>query len=942
MIRGPYITAKIFKGNRMIKKIIICLGLCFYCASSALAAVETYNNAIDKARANAITPAGWTAPLTDIITIPDGGGGAGLFYSSGDLVVRTATKSQFYRDNYVDEANYTIVGNPAWVTTGNDFTNFYDNKGGGATNTDLINIIERGLGMNVAGNHDAIVEYSISASNNTIMRPTRNPDITTYDPSGYGDDPVTYPFRQPADMSDTVYDDFKAFYENWRTNSAPGGAWPFPWTELGYTYFWGNAEEGSQTLADVQGLSEFIIFRGTQVGIHGIYSTSSYIYTKNDGQYGNGYASFDVTGSCETLWGGHRFQKRVSHSASSPNTIEVANGVSLSGGQGILVWSLNYNVINDGTITTDGATDKFNINNTDSIAILFKGDTSSDYGIPVLTGINSVTNSGTIKGTAAGAGTGIKIENGNTTINNTGTISGDTAIEVSNGVTSITNTGTLNGDLVLTDDTNAAVDVGAGNVALSNGGVYRQGTGTALKLTANSSTDFGKITAASAVLNASSNVDVTTGGYIPDNSTFTVVNASGAGVGAVPGTITSSSPVFTFAGSDTTGNLVLTATRSNPYNTIALNSNTSAVGSVLESIGANATGDMAAVLNGLDSLTSAQEIDQALGSMLPSESEGVFLITQSGSEQYLSAVVSRLDNFKNPDPQDASTKSVYNEYNLSPEDMEIWTQGFGSYVHQDSRGTSKGYNATVWGTAIGWDRPIGKAIRMGISGGVAQDFIRSKNYSGRTDVNSYHGSIYGTYGWTSSFVDVLGSFAHNTYDSSRHVSFGSGDRIARSDYDGQQYSMYVGGGYKFDVGKFEMTPLASFLYAHIRFDSYLETGADSLNLRVDSQNYDVAKTGLGLKLAHPVKHKDLSFIPEIRFKWLYDWIGDPVNTSSTFTGGGGTFVTSGPKPVQSSYDFGTKFSIVHKQNIMISVNYDLELKKDYYGHYGSLDLRYRF
>jgi hypothetical protein len=194
-------------------------------------------------------------------------------------------------------------------------------------------------------------------------------------------------------------------------------------------------------------MSEFILLGQPPVAIDGISATQSYLYTLNkngafssdsDAQYGNGFASFKIDGSCDTVWAGHRFQSRVSSNTAdgSRNEIRIEDSGSVSGGQGILIWSLNYDLTNRGVIS--GATsDKFGIAETANVAVLFKGDTGTGYGTPVTTGANRVVNSGTI----SSPGTAIKAEAGDTLITNQpeGIISGGNyAVQTGSGNDTVT------------------------------------------------------------------------------------------------------------------------------------------------------------------------------------------------------------------------------------------------------------------------------------------------------------------------------------------------------------------------------------------------------------------------------------------------------------------------------------------------------------------------
>lgn len=906
---------------------------------AAFPATETYTNACTNAYNNAASPSGWNASSSDIINIASGDPHDLRYDSSGNLIVRTATTASFYYNVWVGKAYTTYYDptkqyqNASWVTTGNDFSNFYDTKGGGATGVDFTKAVERGLGMNNTASHTAIIEYSLDASNNVLMRPAKNPDIASYNPSQYGSS-GSLSFRRPDTMtSDDAWTFLQNYYDFWKGDSAPAGAHPFPWTQLGYTYFWGNAENVPTKLSEVQGMTEFIIPENTSVNVYGIYSTQSYLYTKNNGQYGNGYASFNIYGPCNSLWAGHSFQYGVSRSASSPNEINLTNGGYVTGAEGILVWSLNYtvNVGSGCTVSSDGTSKKFGVTDSENIGILFEGDTTTDYGTPITVGINKVVNSGTITGNSSNTGTAVKTINGDTTVINNagGTIIGATAIDCSNstGTVSITNRGTISGPIALNAAAPVLFDVGNSALTVTNGSLSK------LTVGANSATDYGVINTTGTTADASATVTLAPGGYIPNNTNMTVMTAGAGSISAVPGTISSTSPVFSVAGAVSSNNLVLTATRAHSYQSFASNANTSAAGSALNMLAMNnsAAGDMVTVLGALDSLTSGSQIDQALNSLLPNTDNSAPQTTQATLDQFISTVFAHLDAIKN-----VTTQALKGQ--------DAWTSGYGSYIHQDPMGASNGYNATVWGTALGYDFPAMKDLRVGLSGGFAQDFIRTKDSSAKTDINSYQGALYGSYARDMYYIDTAFSFAYNTYDTDRHVAVGTVDRTAFGKYNGQQYSAYIGGGYKFTGKGLELTPLASFQYTHLRLNSYAETGAGGANLLVDAQDYNVAQTGLGMKLGYPLNLKGSAgrITPELKFKWLYDWVGDAQQATSTFTGGGGSFATQGFTPAQSSYDFGLKLILETNNFITVSLNYDLELKEDYYGHYGLAECRYRF
>ncbi|MCX5714183.1 MAG: autotransporter domain-containing protein [Candidatus Omnitrophica bacterium] len=535
--------------------------------------------------------------------------------------------------------------------------------------------------------------------------------------------------------------------------------------------------------------------------------------------------------------------------------------------------------------------------------------------------------------TDSGANTlGITKEgSGTLTLSGTNTFSG--IMEINAGTIVAANPSALGYHTVIHN--NAILTIGT---TLLDVGAYQQNTGATLNLTANSATDYGRII--TGLINTSfvadSTVNVTVGGRIPNNTVLTIAT----GDTGLPDHINSSSPFVSFLASYLGGSFVLTATSSSTtFASVATNPNATAVGNVLDNI-TNPSSDMTTVLDALFASTSDQ-VAASLNTMSPIEDNSIFQSAISMMNQVIDTMTIHFDN----------TRAFGSDSGISTGDdyfkrLGVWAQGIGDYAHQDARGYSNGYNATSWGVSGGVDIPFcNDSIRMGIGSGYGQTFVRSKDNSGKTDIDSIPGTVYCTYDNDRYpfYLDTAFTFMYNTYNGSRQVSAGTTiQRTANSDYGGQQYSGYFEGGYSLFYKKIRFTPLASVNYMHLHTDSYTETGADSLNLSVKPQDYDMCLTGIGAKIAYPLILKSLNILPDFHAKWLYDWVGDKQAIASSFAGGGTAFGTNSFTPARSGYDLGTRVAIATKNNISLDLGYDLLLKSDYYEHYGSVTLKYSF
>jgi autotransporter-associated beta strand protein len=658
------------------------------------------------------------------------------------------------------------------------------------------------------------------------------------------------------------------------------------------------------------------------------------------------------------------------------NVLSIANGgyIQINGGP------------NNQTVQADVALDNTNPNasfgNYGGAGVMLAvsgnvmGSTAVGSGSLTLQGTNTSANlvSGIISN---GTGTGkigvIKNEAGTWVLSGANTYSGGTTINA--GTLQIGNSSALGTGAVTN---NATLSIGTTN--LSGIGVYTQNAGSALNLTANSSSSFGSVTSGvAAVINAGSTVNVAVGGYIPNNSTLEIVNDAGLGAAPFTPTVnTINSQYVTFSGSSPDGNLYLVADRSaNGFASTATNSNAEAVGYVLDNV-TNAGSDMSNVLNTLEN-ASPNEVSAGLNTLTPIVDNGIPDAEKRTQGQFVSTIMSHLssDN-RRTDQQDGfgvrtfsgsstvtgqggydNTQTAQTGISTGSESnklgLDVWADGFGSYLHEDPRGLSNGYNATIWGSALGIEADYSPLLRgnvsfmdffrIGAAGCFAQDFIRSKDNSGQADINSGQAALYWTFGKEETYyINTALSFAYNTYDLSRQIAVVGINRIATADFcNGMQYLAYIEGGYMLNIIKnFQITPIASFEYLNLYVPSYTETGAGDLDLKVNFQDYNMLQTGIGIKLGYPINFKEGSMLPELKFRWLYDFIGDNQQAVAAFTGGGASFSTIGFRPAQSSYDLGVRLTIFTKYDVTFALNYDLELEKDFYAHYGYMNVNYNF
>ncbi len=508
---------------------------------------------------------------------------------------------------------------------------------------------------------------------------------------------------------------------------------------------------------------------------------------------------------------------------------------------------------------------------------------------------------------------------------------------------------------------NATLDIGS--YALNVVGIYTQSLAASTLKVAIDGVNNGSITATAAPNITGGILDLTISNYVPNNTPYTIIDAAAAGT-YTGVTITDNSAVLAFAGASSGNDFVVTATRANPYNTIAANSNEAAAGSVLEAVGAaGATGDMLNVLNTLDG-ESSKNVGNALDTMTPDVSSGTAEGSRALTSQGITMIANRL----------GGARSGFVGTGVSAGEMlngvGVWMQGLGSNMKQDERKGIQGFSANTFGTTIGADKVIDKHFRAGFAGSYGWAGVHSKQPgSPSDDINSFQGTIYGSYDSldlnkarqggkksyeavrsqveNSWYVDGMFAFTQNNYDSRREIWLTpTNKRVAKADHYGQQYSTNFETGYTFtfeETKKLEVTPFAGLGYNYLYMNKYKEKGANALNLSVQGEGYHQLEQSLGMKLAYPMVAKKLgTFIPSAKAAWLYDYIGDRFQTTATFAGGGPSFDTIGAKPAKNGMLFGAELGFLNKGNVTLTGNWDLELRDQFMSntYYGTV--RYDF
>jgi uncharacterized protein with beta-barrel porin domain len=253
--------------------------------------------------------------------------------------------------------------------------------------------------------------------------------------------------------------------------------------------------------------------------------------------------------------------------------------------------------------------------------------------------------------------------------------------------------------------------------------------------------------------------------------------------------------------------------------------------------------------------------------------------------------------------------------------------------------TIDGYDSDSSGLALGWESTKSGDL-AGFSMSYSDTDVDGKSAAlSHTDTTAVQASAYGTYGKA---TDWMVGYAVADNDTSRTINFGGLSRTAKGNYDSAIFTAKV--GHAFDssnTGVWTMTPKVDATYTNIDNDGYTETGATDLNLIVASSSNDILTARLGAEFTQNIVDGNSVTIPRVSIMAGYDIVNDAASVSSTFTGGGSAFTTTGATPEKASAQLG--FGVDHvSDDTTVSLDLNADLRSDYDNMSGSITFKSKF
>ncbi len=434
-------------------------------------------------------------------------------------------------------------------------------------------------------------------------------------------------------------------------------------------------------------------------------------------------------------------------------------------------------------------------------------------------------------------------------------------------------------------------------------------------------------------------------GVITDGQEFLIIDSASTVANFTNGaTVSSPSALYDFVLSDgataTLGtddsDIVVTANRVDLQAVTKSQSNASVLAAILNVTPEQVNADpvLASVLYNVQN---ADDPDEAAESVQAAVDGGLVLANNAFSDAAVNANNMRLVALRTGDMTGIAAGDAF-------AGMKIWTQGFGKIAQQHPRDNINGFNLRTYGAAWGVDKELND-LTLGLAMSYGGSTVGSKDINRtNTQVDSYQLSLYGDYDLGNNMY-VSGSvyYAYHNVKTTRHDVGGVLGLDANGDFDANQFGARLELGRDYQWRDILITPRVLTNFSYYDADSYTETGAGPANLTVDYDAVTVFELGVGVDAKWSLQQNNGAVLePTLSVEYRHDFVGDEVETNSSFTGTGASFQTKGFEPALDTLSLGASVTYFSENNWEFTVDYNYEIKSDYDSHAFSLKLAYNF
>jgi outer membrane autotransporter protein len=272
-------------------------------------------------------------------------------------------------------------------------------------------------------------------------------------------------------------------------------------------------------------------------------------------------------------------------------------------------------------------------------------------------------------------------------------------------------------------------------------------------------------------------------------------------------------------------------------------------------------------------------------------------------------------------------------FEMNQDGLSFWGEGVGAFGRQNSSRDHVGFQYQTGSFLAGADKRIKESFLLGGGIGLSRTSFSWNDSLGDGNISQVNLGLYGMVPLDPFFVDGALTGGIRKADITRRISFSGVDRLAASSPDGYNLAASLNSGLNKRINGWEFQPMARMDLIYISQNALSESGADSLNLRVDGYNTWTWRGELGVRLARTFSSQSgLRVTPEL---WLGGGYLAPLDNrelKASLSGQPGSFTVNGYS--NSSTSFLPRLGITAQGwgRTSFFLRYEGDYRSDFMGH----------
>jgi outer membrane autotransporter protein len=393
---------------------------------------------------------------------------------------------------------------------------------------------------------------------------------------------------------------------------------------------------------------------------------------------------------------------------------------------------------------------------------------------------------------------------------------------------------------------------------------------------------------------------------------------------------------------------------------------------MLNQIAGATSGDLNTVLDAIDSLAADANVRNAYKQISPEKTAALSTLAFTGATFQMRQLAQRVTDLRFADREawvlsglpgslqlnysrTGGLMLAYNSASLAgltaKKPQAAPSPGrFGLYVDpslilgsQKSSVNQTGYDFTMAGFTAGADYRLRDNLLVGLATGYSHTGAGFYGTGGGVQTHTWPLTAYAAYLHQSFYAYGSLGYALNFFNLERGFSFGGLSRTAKGFPVGHQFNAYAETGYDLKARPFIITPVASLAYSGLWVGGFTESGAGALNLRVAPQSAASLQTGVGGKVAAPLKRGSMTIVPQAYATYQHEFENGRRGLDAALSQVGNTFTFRTDAARKDYASLGANLTLLTGKNLRVQLNYNAEVgRASSQAHSFNAGLRWEF